>query len=748
MDRCQGAVLNGLRGGRVVPELSIERDRALASYRLCAHALLATSISIASGTAVADVVIDGGIVQNVPSGVQFDAAGYLIVGGNTFGQLNITSGGEATNTDAYIGFNNGSRGEVFVSGTGARWTSNGFLSIGLDGQAIVIVDDGAIVTVRDGADLAAGMNSFAQLSLSGTSGARGVFSTPYILKGVGTGLLQWDGGILQARSSELEFFPNFSFGDIDITNNGAFLDTNGYNVGIQTPGILIGTGGFTKLGTGTLTIAGNNSWSGDTTVSAGTLVLDSYTQSGSQTLTIGVTSGSNYGRLNVNGVANFNNGNLAVNVIGSPTLANNLSLAGIVTAGTLNATSFNVTDNSALFDFSSTINGNSVDLNVIASGSGSGGTTVYGSVLNNRLHPALGAASVLDTQVQGAPTGDMAAVVTALGRLPDERSVARAAAQTLPLNAGTQATLGALSTINSIFSSRFAPAAPTGLSAGNVTTNKNIWIRPFGSRADQSDTDENASGYSADTWGLATGAEGDIGDTQIGIAYAYANTRLDGNTHLSGTGTHSEIDSHVIALYGSRPLNDMVLGFQVDAGWNDNDSSRNLDFGGLNRSARASYDSWSLHVGNNLSKAIALDQANTFIPAIRADYTRLRSDSYTERGAGALNLDVEASTVEVLTFGVDGRIVHALTPNAQLEAIVGVSYDVINDDDNLVATYSGAPGQSFVAAGIDHGPWLARAGLGYTHSLENGTDISIHYEASGRDDYLSQSASVKAVWHF
>jgi len=748
MDRCQGAVLNGLCEGRVVPKRSNVQDRALTSYRLCAHAFLVTSISIASGTAVANVVIDGGIVQNVPSGVQFDAAGYLIVGGNTLGQLNITSGGQATNTDAYIGFNNGSQGVVLVSGAGAGWATNGFLSIGLDGQAVVIVDDGAIVTVRDGTDLAAGMNSFAQLSLSGTSGARGVFSTPYILKGVGMGLLQWDGGILQARSTELEFFPNFSFGDIDITNNGAFLDTNGYNVGIQTPGILIGTGGFTKLGAGTLTVAGNNSWSGNTTVSAGTLVLDSYTQSGSQTLTIGVTSGSNYGRLNVSGVATFNNSNLAVDVIGSPTLANNLSLAGVVTAGTLNATNFIVTDNSALFDFNATINSNSVDLNVIASGNGSSGTTVYGSALNNRLYPALGAAGVLDTQVQGAPTGDMADVVTAFGRLPDERSVARAAAQTLPLNASAQATLGALTTINSIFASRFAPAGPIGLSAGDVATNKQAWIRPFGSRADQNDTSDNASGYSADTWGLAAGVEGDIGETQIGIAYAYANTRLDGNTYLSGAGSHSEIDSHVIALYGARPLNDMVLGFQIDAGWNDNDSDRTLDFGGLNRSARASYDSWSLHVGSNLSKAIGLDQANTFIPAIRADYTRLRTDSYTERGAGALSLDVEASTVEVLTLGVDGRIVHALTPNAQLEAIVGVSYDVINDDDNLVATYSGAPGQSFVAAGIDHGPWLAKAGVGYTHSLENGTDISIRYEASGRDDYLSQSASVKAVWHF
>ena len=288
----------------------------------------------------------------------FDAAGYLIVGGNTLGRFNIASGGEATNTDAYIGFNNGSQGEVFVSGAGAKWTNNGFLSIGFDGQAFVIVDDGASVIVQDGTDLAAGLNSYAQLTLSGTSSARGLFSTPYIMKGIGIGLLQWDGGILQARSNELEFFPNFSFGDINITNNGAFFDTNGYNVGIQTPGILIGTGGLTKLGAGTLTIAGNNSWNGDTTVTAGTLALSSYTQSGSQTLTIGVAGSANYGRLNVSGVANFNNSNLAVDVIGSPVLANNLALTGVVTAGTLNATNFNVTDNSALFDFNSTINGN------------------------------------------------------------------------------------------------------------------------------------------------------------------------------------------------------------------------------------------------------------------------------------------------------------------------------------------------------------------------------------------------------
>lgn len=721
--------------------MRIKRDKANISSHFFRTVLLTTISTASASIALANEVIDGGTSLNVPAGIQTDAAGYLIVGGNGFGQLSIA--GEYINTDAYIGLNNLSQGQVFVSGANARWTNNGYLSIGVDGLAFVGVEDGATVIVRDGVDLAATGTGFAQLTLSGTEGARGVFSTPYILKGAGSGLLQWDGGILQASSSQLEFFPNFVFGDIDILGNGAFFDTNGYNVGIGTAGILIGSGGFTKLGAGTLTIAGNNSWDGDTTVTAGTLTLDDYTQSGSQSLTLGVANSTTYGRLNVTGVATFNNSNLAVDVIGSPTLANNLALTNVITAGTLNATGFVVTDNSALFDFTAVVNSNSVDFNVSASG----GSSVYRSVLNNRLYPALGAAGVLDTQVQGTPTGDMADVVTALGTLPDERSVARATAQTLPLNAGSQATLGALNTINAIVAGRFAPGH-ADMPTDAVTTGQNVWIAPLGSRAVQDNTDNNASGYSADSWGLAGGIEGDIGGTRIGFAYAHTNAKLEGNSELSGAGTNAQINSNVIAAYGSHALNDMILGIQLDAGWSQNESKRGLSFGGLNRTASGSYDSLSLHAAGSLSQAFALDQATTFIPTLRADYTWLGSEGYSESGAGALSLDVEANTVDALRLGVEGQIVHALSPNAQIDAVVGVGYDVLNDDGDLVASYAGAPGQSFTASGIDQHPWLAKAGLGFTYSFEQGANVSLRYDASGRTDYLAQSVSLQVVGRF
>ena len=740
---CKTISNRGLRAWVRSPET--EKPKRLRDFRYSlARAFLASAFLVTADSARANEVLDGNFTRNVTTGVTFDAAGYLIVGGNTTGYLNIASGGHAINADAYVGFNGGSHGEVFVAGAGATWTTNGYLIIGLNGEAFVMVDDGASIIAQDGIAIADGAGSFAQLTLSGTGSSRGLLSTLDIMKGYGAGLLYWDGGILQARGSDPNFLKNFDYLDIDIRGNGAFFDTNGFDVGVQTPGILIGSGGLTKLGAGNLTIAGTNSWSGDTAVNAGTLTLDTYLQSGGQILTIGVAGSASYGKLNVNGVATFNNSNLEVDVIGSPVLVNNTSLAGVITAGTLNAGSFTVTDNSALFDVAATINGNSVDLNVSTSGAG---ITVYSSVLNSHLYPALGAARVLDTQVQGAPTGDMANIVTALGQLPDERSVARAAAQTLPFNAGAHATLGALGTINSIFESRFAayrPARPTD----HFATGQNFWITPLGSIADQNDTDGNASGYSAKTWGLAAGVEGDLGETQIGFAYAYARTHIDGNSSLSGAGTSAEIDSNVVAAYGSHPLADVTLGFQIDAGWNSADSRRILDFGGINRSARGTYDSWNMHVGGDLSQAIVLDEANTFIPRVRADYTRLRSQSYTEHGAGALNLDVAASTVEALTLGIDGRVVHMLSPNSQIEATVGVSYDAINDYGPLIVEYAGAPGQSFVAGGIDHGPWLAKAGVGYAYSPRDGMNVTLNYNAGWRNDYVTQSLAFKAAWSF
>ncbi|HXV31355.1 MAG TPA: autotransporter domain-containing protein, partial [Sinorhizobium sp.] len=78
-----------------------------------------------------------------------------------------------------------------------------------------------------------------------------------------------NGGILRATGDEADFISGFNPGEVIIDAGGAFIDTNGYDIGISAD--LDGEGGLTKQSAGTLTLSGTNTYGGTTTVEAGTL---------------------------------------------------------------------------------------------------------------------------------------------------------------------------------------------------------------------------------------------------------------------------------------------------------------------------------------------------------------------------------------------------------------------------------------------------------------------------------------------
>ena len=512
-------------------------------------------------------------------------------------------------------------------------------------------------------------------------------------------------------------------------------------------GAITGAGNLAKLGTGTLSIAGSNTYGGNTKVSAGTLQFDDYTQSASQTLGIGAVSDSAYGKLDVVNTATFAAGSkIAVDVAGINTLAKGETLASVISAGgTLNSSTFVVSDNSALFNFRAVRNGNAVDLQIVANSS----SGVYDAVMNNQRYSAAGAARVLDDTINNGATGDMATVVTALGSLGSQGEISRAATQTLPLlGAGvTQVANGVLNSINRLVQNRQSGAS--GLSGGDDISNRSAWLKPFASRADQDDRD-GVSGFKADTWGLVGGIEGDLSrTTRLGIAYGYANSIVDGNTRLSGARQRVDIDSHVLAVYGTNDLTDgMTLGFQGDIGQNSNEGKRHINFGGLDRSATSDYKTYTAHIGVSLAKMLRLNERTSVTPAIRADYTWLHDESYREQGADALNLDVDKRSTDAFVLGADARLSHLLSERSRFEANAGIGYDTINERGNVVASYAGTPGQAFGTRGIDHSPWLVAGGMAYVYNTTGGAEISVRYDVEGRSDYVNQSASVKAKWAF
>ena len=360
---------------------------------------------------------------------------------------------------------------------------------------------------------------------------------------------------------------------------------------------------------------------------------------------------------------------------------------------------------------------------------------------------------MLSQQIQAPSTKDMAEVAATIARLPDAASVQRAASQTLPSNVGSGAIRGSMASVNRVIAARAeigsvgGAGVGSGVSSGETGGDRQVWLMPFESRTNQGDRN-GESGFSASTWGMATGAEMGLGNGRIGLSYAYASTRANGNTALTGTGSRSRLESNVVALYGTAPLGELSLTWQADLGRNGNRLSREMRFGSLHRTATSRFHSWDTHLGTSASFTVPLTEVMSLVPSLQIDYTRLQSPSYTEIGAGDLSLTVQGKSSEALLLGSGARLNYVLTPSSQISGHMGVSYDVINGRDELVATYAGAPGQAFTTPGPSHSPWLLKAGVSYGFKLPKLTDIALRYDAEGRSGFINQSASVKARWRF
>ncbi|GLQ07232.1 autotransporter family protein [Sneathiella chinensis] len=472
-----------------------------------------------------------------------------------------------------------------------------------------------------------------------------------------------------------------------------------------------------------------------------------YVQTG--VLRIGADSKTNYGRLVVLKSANLGQTmKIDVDVTTGNSLSVGEGLADILVAdgGITGANSFAVTDNSTLFNFAAVKDGNSIDLTVQK------GLTAEEAANNQDNTPGANAARLLDnliadfmaTGTTGSPEMDQ--VLNTFGSMTTEKEVSDAIRQVLPLLTGgqSQATGGAIRKTGRIIQAR--QEGQLGHSSGDSPiSSEHAWVKPFGSWTDQSDRN-GVSGFSANSYGLALGADAAINDrSRMGVAFSYANSNVDGNSTVARQ--KSDVDSYQLAVYGSYSLTDATqINLQADAGLHDNEGSRQIAF--MGQAAKADYNSWSGHVGGGLTHRLDVAEGTTFTPGIRADYTHIYDQSYRESGAGALNLHVDSNHTQELLLTAEGKVVHRLTDRVSLTANAGVSYDLINDQASITSAFAGAPSASFTTEGLDPSPWIGHGGLGVEAKLTDTMTLSVNYDIELREDFNNQSASAKLRWAF
>ncbi len=642
-------------------------------------------------------------------------AGGAAVSGSYFTLTNTGSiiggaGGKGEHSNS-MGTNNGAGGDGGVGGaaiSGSAYTLN--------------LNSGSNVTGGDGGD---GDYSLAGSTNNGTGGNGG--DAGIGIKSTGNSTINIDSSTVSAGSA----------------GSGGTGNING--VAGQAAAAISFSGGGNTLVLTSSDIYGDvmsASGSGDTiSTVASSSILSLGDVSGFSTFRTSVTNDTTYAQLSIAGTLTLQSTTNIVVDVTNPnfafTTAVTNGLSDIITAGTIaGGNTFNVTDNSLLFDFDAALDGNTIDLSLAAAT-----PKVGASTQSQGKSAATGAAKVLDSVIAASPSSELAANFVSLST---EKQVADAVESTLPSVSGEVASITSLTTSPVVKQVHARQLAVSGLSSGDaVFENRHAWFKPFGSWTEQ-DERQGVTGYDIDSYGAVFGIDGDITpDWNVGAAFSYVTSDVD--SQLSSGSNKTDIDSYIATVYASTQLDERTLwSLQAGAGLNKYDSKRRLF---TNDVAKGDYDGWQLLISSELARSFDLSEKATVTPYVNASYSYVDVDGYRESGAGALNLDVDGDDADSLVLSVGAKGEYLASSNLSLLAELGVGYDVMAERSRLTSAYSGG-GAQFTTEGMKPDEFVYNAALGAQYKLDNGTSISARYDFNGREDYTDETVSVNVRWLF
>jgi fibronectin-binding autotransporter adhesin len=274
----------------------------------------ATAVNAGTLQAGAANVFGNSSAVTVASGAVLDlnsfsqTLGSLAGAGNvTLGAATLTAGGNNSST-TFSGALSGTGGLVktgsgtlTLSGTnsytGGTTVSAGSLigdSASLQGaitnNAMVIFDQASNGTYAGVMGGSGGLtkSGAGTLTLSGANTYTGSTAINGGILSVGADNNLGTGGGLAFGGGTLQYSNGFSSSRaVTLNAGGGTIDTNGNSATLS--GVVSGTGGLTKSGTGTLTLSGANTYSGGTTVNAGSLLGDTASLQGAITNNATVT---------------------------------------------------------------------------------------------------------------------------------------------------------------------------------------------------------------------------------------------------------------------------------------------------------------------------------------------------------------------------------------------------------------------------------------------------------------------------
>jgi len=655
--------------------------------------------------------------------------------------------------------------------------------------------------------------------------------------GDASGNLIFNGGTLQTTADFVS--------DRSVTLNavGGTLDTSGNDLSLS--GIISGTGGLTKQGTGTLTLSGTNTYSGGTTVSAGTLQGNTTSLQGDITNNAsvvfdqtadgtyaGVMSGT--GTLGKQGSAlltlSGNNTFTGATTINAGILMVNGTIAGPVivnTGGTLGGTGTvgPVTNSGRIEPGNSigtlTVAGNFIhnagatyEVELDAAGNSdlidvTGTATINGGIVDAQAAPGSYPSNTSYTilQAAGGVTGTFDTLTCNLAFLDpslvynpnnvlliltrntmnyanvaitfNQVAVGTALDNLAPSAAGDMLTV--LNNINGLTASqaRFAYDQMGGASHAAYTATSfnmadqhcqtvarhmeafrtglgidvprppvvgwDLWANGLGVAGDR-DGDDVASRYDYNIYGFLVGMDRRFSDHFLaGICGGYARADVD----LDILADSGHIKSYLTCLYTSYVKGPWYLDTLFSYATNRYHTLRGITFGNISRIATGDYD--GDEYSGYLEGGYTLESGNARIqPMLSLQATHLSRDSFMETGADALNLVAADESFTSMQGSLGMRLFKDYKTEGgailRPEARARWTHELSGDDHLLNARFAGSTATSFLVKGDRPDRHSVVLGLGLTARVRKDLTFRMDYDASISSDLVIHAATALLVF--
>lgn len=609
-------------------------------------------------------------------------------------------------------------------------------------------------------------NSYIKNSTSGTFSISGTDAYGIMASMDTSATISNEGSIsVNGTNSAYGIMINNSIMGSAITNSGTITatinnqaDVSGYSLQTQGDVSIHNTSTGNLNGNlavfGTLTNDGSIRLPYNANSSTSRATVGDFIQSSTGILEIGLNTSADgvvtnkYSQLSTNNATFANGSTINVNVL--TTGANQNLLVGKTLTDVVSATTnltldgtLSVTDNSALLNFEYVLDGGTIDLNVVQ------GTTLLDSVVSGGGSTNTQAAGhALQTIQDNGSFTAMNSYIAALNTLGTDTEVAHAILSTTPMattatsTASTQIANGIQGMVGVRQSSTMGAG---GMNSGDIALrDQNLWIKPFGSKGKQ-DKKDGINGFNVKAYGFGMGYDAEVAPKQrFGAAFFYTAASVD----VNGMPQTSDLKIYTALIYGNTPLNSNTdFLYQAGYSWQKTNSERTIlptyDH------AKAEYTSKTASLDLKLMQNYKIDNALSIRPLVETTYRHNTSPSYSESGAGAMNLNVNAFTSTQLIIGGGAIIDYKLDKKSALVSELEVGYDLRHNAQTVTSSYQGATGVDFTTAGIDNGGWRYNVGLGYDMASILGGELNFmyNYQAQG-SSFDNHMLSAKYIYKF